>query len=44
MIQLPPDAAPSIESEPLKIRWSVEVRVVFGRTLTLIEDHPFVLK
>jgi hypothetical protein len=38
--QLPPDAPPSIESEPLKIRWCVEVRALFGRSLVFLEEHP----
>ena len=42
-VQIPQDAPATIESEPLKIRWSVEVRVVFGRTLVLVEDHPLIV-
>ncbi|MBI3858136.1 MAG: hypothetical protein HY293_20840 [Planctomycetes bacterium] len=39
-LRIPDDAAASLESEPLKIRWSVEVRVTFGKNLVLTEDHP----
>jgi len=41
---IPPDAEPSVESEPLKIRWSVEVRALFGEKRKFLEDHPFTVK
>jgi hypothetical protein len=40
-VELPADAPVSIESEPLKIRWCVEVRALFGRSLVFLEEHPF---
>lgn len=40
---IPADAEPSLESEPLKVRWSVEVRAVFGPRL-FVEDHPFAVE
>ena len=43
-VSIPADAGPSVESEPLKVRWSVEVRALFGARRTFLEDHPFTVK
>jgi hypothetical protein len=42
-VAIPADAEPSLESEALKVRWSVEVRAFFGPR-RFVEDHPFVVK
>ncbi len=39
-VTLPADAPAGIESEPLKIRWCVEVRAVFGRNMVIVQEHP----
>jgi hypothetical protein len=38
---IPADAEPSVESEPLKVRWSVEVRAFFGLRRRFVQEHPF---
>jgi len=41
---IPADAEASVESEPLKVRWTVEVRALFGKARCFVEDHPFTVK
>jgi hypothetical protein len=38
---IPSEAEASIESEPLKVRWSVEIRASLGRSRVFLEEHPF---
>jgi len=39
-VDLPPDAPASLETEPLKIRWCVEVKARFGPGFVFLEEHP----
>lgn len=39
-VEIPKEAPASLETEPLKIRWCVEVRARFGPGFVFLEEHP----